>query len=159
MLATLKNDLLKVPPPPPPPPARLPPCSMHDVLLVPSQLTGSADARLCVLQDPERQKEVADLLGMVESEEFAHLVALGKMMVDFTSASDAPDAAAAAAAATAGTALDEDIGVAVEFEDEDEDEEGEEEGAEVLVSTCCPEVTSSWLRIVGMRPASLQGPG
>ena len=84
-----------------------------------------------MLQDPERAKEVSDLLGEVESEEFAHLVALGKMMVDFTSAAgDVPEAAAAAAGA-----LDDDIGVAVEFEDEDEDEEGDDEGNEVLVGS------------------------
>ena len=32
-----------------------------------------------MLQDPERPKEVSDLLGEVESDEFAHLVALGKL--------------------------------------------------------------------------------
>ena len=47
-------------------------------------------------QDPERQKEVSDLLGTIESEEFSHLVTLGKMMVDFSSAADAGAALAPA---------------------------------------------------------------
>ena len=45
-------------------------------------------------QDPERQKEVSELLGSIESEEFSHLVTLGKMMVDFSSTADAGAASA-----------------------------------------------------------------
>ena len=96
-------------------------------------MRGAWCALLChtaCLQDPERAKEVGDLLGEVQSEEFAHIVALGKMMVDFAAIGEAPEAAAAGAGA-----LDDDIGVAVEFEDEGDDDDADDDGNEVLVST------------------------
>ncbi|PSC69011.1 U5 small nuclear ribonucleo 200 kDa helicase-like [Micractinium conductrix] len=89
-------------------------------------LRGAADEVLSTLKndrinDPSRHKEVDALLGAVADEKFAQLVALGKLITDYSS----PEEAALAAAEGEG-ALDEDIGVAVEFEDEEEDEEEEE---------------------------------
>ena len=74
------------------------------------------------MQDPERKSEVGELLGEVDDDEYAHLVTLGKMMGDYSSAG----AAAVEGEAVPGDTLDDDIGVAVEFENEDEDDEDEE---------------------------------
>lgn len=88
-------------------------------------LRGAADEVLATLKneklrDPDRQKEISELVGEMPNESFARVVALGKLITDFISESDA-----AAMAADGEGALDEDIGVAVEFEDEDEDDEEE----------------------------------
>lgn len=66
-------------------------------------------------QDPARQKEVEALLGPLESDVFAQLVAMGKLITDYKSEADL--------AAMTDEGIDDDIGVAVEFEDEDEDED------------------------------------
>ena len=86
-----------------------------------------AQSRPCMQQDPERQKEVGELLGDVDSDEYSHLVTLGKMMSDYSAAGAAVDGEAVNA-----DMLDDDIGVAVEFENEDEDDE-EDEVDEIMV--------------------------
>jgi len=98
-------------------------------------LRGAADEVLTTLKnerlrDPDKQKEVAELLGTaIPNEAFARIVALGKMITDFVP----EDEMAAAIAAEGEGGLDQDIGVAVEFEDEDEeDEEDEEELADII---------------------------
>jgi pre-mRNA-splicing helicase BRR2 len=68
-------------------------------------------------QDPDKHKEINGLIGEVDSSKFADVVALGKMMTDFSVDAGAEDAGA-------GDILDNDIGVAVEFEgDEDDDDD------------------------------------
>lgn len=98
----------------------------HDVL------RGAADEVLAVLKndhltDPQREKDISELLGELAPNTFDKLVALGKRMTDYTASEVA---LAVAAAADDGDALDDEIGVAVEFEGEDEDEDSE--GDEVL---------------------------
>ena len=83
-----------------------------------------------LMQDPERQKEVGELLGEVDSDEYSHLVTLGKMMSDYTTAGATADGEP-----VPGDVLDDDIGVAVEFENEDEDDEDEEMN-EIMVGAC-----------------------
>jgi pre-mRNA-splicing helicase BRR2 len=76
-------------------------------------------------QDPDKQKEIGELFGEeLESDRFAHLVAIGKMITDFNPSAELD--------AIPGDALDEEIGVAVEFEGEDE-EEGDSEVDEIVV--------------------------
>ena len=75
---------------------------------------------LCV-QDPDKQKEVEELLGSLESEKFAQLVALGKCITDYKAGGPGAEDAAAP-----GDTLDDAIGVAVEFEGEDEEDEDSE---------------------------------
>ncbi|KAK9818381.1 hypothetical protein WJX72_011703 [[Myrmecia] bisecta] len=83
-------------------------------------LKGAADEILAVLKDdhkkdPDKHKEVEGLLGSVPDKEFADLVALGKLITDYSNEGEA--------APEAGDTLDDDIGVAVEFEGEDEEED------------------------------------
>lgn len=94
----------------------------------------------CILcggvQDPQREKDISELLGELGPNTFDKLVALGKRMTDYAASEVA---LAMAAAGGEGDALDDEIGVAVEFEGEDEDEDSE--GDEVLVPppipSCC----------------------
>jgi pre-mRNA-splicing helicase BRR2 len=58
---------------------------------------------------------VEALLGPLESDVFAQLVAMGKLFTDYTSEADL--------AAMTEEGIDDDIGVAVEFEQDDDDEE------------------------------------
>ena len=81
------------------------------------------------MQDPQREKEIGDLLGMLTGNDYDRLVALGKRITDYSAA----EAAAIAAEPADGDALDDEIGVAVEFEGDDEEEDSE--GDEVVVST------------------------
>jgi hypothetical protein len=91
-------------------------------------------------QDPEKEKEVQGLLGELPSDKFANLVAVGKLITDFSV--DAPGDGEGEPGAGAD-ALDDDIGVAVEFEGEDEEDDADEEVDEVVVRaegrpTCMP---------------------
>ena len=77
-----------------------------------------------VAQDPERQKEVEELLGPISDDKFTYLKDVGKLITDFSQPDEEPGAP--------GDALDDDIGVAVEFDaDEDADEESEVDEVEV----------------------------
>lgn len=77
-----------------------------------------------VAQDPERQKEVEELLGPIGDDKFTYLKDVGKLITDFSQPDEEPGAP--------GDALDDDIGVAVEFDaDEDADEESEVDEVEV----------------------------
>jgi len=58
---------------------------------------------------------VEALLGPLESDVFAQLVAMGKLITDYKSEADL--------AAMTEEGIDDDIGVAVEFEQDDDDEE------------------------------------
>ena len=69
------------------------------------------------------------LLGELPSEKFANLVAIGKLITDFST----EPAAGADGEGAPGDALDDDIGVAVEFEGEDEEDDPDEEVDEVVV--------------------------
>ncbi len=84
---------------------------------------------LLLAQDPQREKEIGDLLGTLTGNDYDRLVALGKRITDYSAA----EAAAAVAEPAEGDALDDEIGVAVEFEGDDEEEDSE--GDEVVVST------------------------
>ncbi len=70
-------------------------------------------------QDPDKHKEINALLGEVDSGKFADVVALGKMMTDYSVDAGVDDAGA-------GDILDNDIGVAVEFEGDDDDEDDDD---------------------------------
>lgn len=82
-----------------------------------------------VLQDPDKEKEVQGLLGELPSDKFANLVAIGKLITDFST----EPAAGGEGEGAPGDALDDDIGVAVEFEGEDEEDDPDEEVDEVVV--------------------------
>ena len=78
----------------------------------------------CFIQDPERQKEVEELLGPIGDDKFTYLKDVGKLITDFTQPDEEPGAP--------GDTLDDDIGVAVEFDaDEDADEDSEVDEVEV----------------------------
>ena len=78
-------------------------------------------------QDPEKQKDVGELFGgAVDSDEFARLVTIGKLITDYKAPNEPQEGDV-----VAGDALDEETGVAVEFEGEDDDEE-EEDGTNVV---------------------------
>jgi len=84
-------------------------------------LRGAADEVLAVLKDdrhtdPEKKRTVEALIGGTTSEKFASLVAIGKMITDWTAPGEVE-------AAAAGEVLDDDIGVAVEFEEEEDSED------------------------------------
>ncbi|CAL8467727.1 g7265 [Coccomyxa elongata] len=87
-------------------------------------LRGAAEEILAVLKndnmkDPDKHKEVNGLLGEISDNKFHDVVALGKMMTDYSVDGGAEDAGT-------GDILDNDIGVAVEFEgDEDDDDDDE----------------------------------
>ena len=96
-------------------------------------LRGAADEVLAVLKnqaltDPQRQREVGELLGAVADERFAELVAIGKLINDWVAPGEA--GAGGGGADGDGDTLDQEIGVAVEFESEDED--GDDERDEVV---------------------------
>jgi hypothetical protein len=103
-------------------------------------LRGAADEVLAVLKnealkDLEKKKDIEKLLNTMSGERFAQLVAIGKLITDFS----------AEVEGAAGQALDDEIGVAVEFE-EDEDE-GDSELDEVEVSEARPlQVPWEWGR-------------
>jgi pre-mRNA-splicing helicase BRR2 len=87
-------------------------------------LRGAADEVLAALKDdrqtdPDKKRCVEALMGSVTSEKFATMVAIGKMITDWTAPGELE-------AGAAGEALDDDIGVAVEFEEEEDDDEGGE---------------------------------
>jgi len=109
--------------------ARRPPCAARPV-----------SAAVRGAQDPEKEKEVQGLLGELPSDKFANLVAVGKLITDFSV--DAPGDGEGEPGAGAD-ALDDDIGVAVEFESEDEEDDADEEVDEVVV------------RAEGSRPACM----
>lgn len=82
-------------------------------------LRGAADEVLATLKndqlrDPERQKELGELLGPVPNERFAQLVAIGKLINDFSAEGEETVMA---------DTMDEEVGVAVEFESEEEEDE------------------------------------
>lgn len=86
-------------------------------------LRGAADEVLGVLKndkfkDPDKKKEIEKLLNSMSNERFGQLVAIGKLISDYSEAGDA-------GAGGAGEALDDDIGVAVEFEEDEEDDESD----------------------------------
>jgi pre-mRNA-splicing helicase BRR2 len=86
-------------------------------------LRGAADEVLGVLKndrfkDPDKKKEIEKLLNTMTNERFAQLVAIGKLISDYSEAGDA-------GAGGAGEALDDDIGVAVEFEEDEEEDESD----------------------------------
>eukprot|EP00898_Chlorokybus_atmophyticus_P007000 jgi/Chlat1/7300/Chrsp58S06941 len=83
-------------------------------------LRGAADEVLVLLKteklkDLDKKKEIEKLLNALSSEQFAQLVAIGKLITDYGHATEDRT--------SAGDVLDDDIGVAVEFEDEDEEED------------------------------------
>jgi len=83
-------------------------------------LRGAADEVLSVLKnealkDLDKKKEIEKLLNPMASERFAQLVAIGKLITDFSSEVEA----------AAGQALDDEIGVAVEFDEDSEDGDSE----------------------------------
>ncbi len=73
-------------------------------------------------RDPDKQKEVGELLGPVSDEKFAQLVSLGKRITDWVGEEEG--------AVGEGNTLDDEIGVAVEFEDDDDDGGDEEVGVQ-----------------------------
>lgn len=86
-------------------------------------LRGAADEVLGVLKndrfrDLDKKKEIEKLLNSMSNERFAQLVAIGKLISDYSEGGDA-------GAEGAGEALDDDIGVAVEFEEEEEEDESD----------------------------------
>lgn len=92
-------------------------------------LRGAADEVLATLKndrlkDPERHREINNLLGGINDEKFAELIALGKLIHDFVPEGEEE-------VADGEGALDEELGVAVEFEDEEEEEEEEELAQEI----------------------------
>lgn len=89
-------------------------------------LRGAADEVLSVLKnealkDLDKKKEIEKLLNPMASERFAQLVAIGKLITDFSSEVEA----------AAGQALDDEIGVAVEFDEDSEDGDSELDEVEV----------------------------
>ena len=82
------------------------------------------------VKDPDKQREVEALLGPLAPERFAQLVALCKLLTDWTPASGGgggggPGGPAGGGGGDGGDGgLDEEIGVAVEFEGDDSDEGG-----------------------------------
>lgn len=98
------------------------------------------------MQDPDKHKEINGLLGEVTDGRFADLVALGKMMTDFSVDAGAEDAGA-------GDILDDDIGVAVEFEG-DEDEDEDEDVDELIVRSCCCDLMHECIGKYIVRPGN-----
>jgi pre-mRNA-splicing helicase BRR2 len=94
-------------------------------------LRGAADEVLAALKDerrtdPERQREVGDLLGApVGDDRFAELVAIGKLITDYVAEGAGGGGDGDGEDGQGGEDPDADAGVAVEFEDEDEDEPDE----------------------------------
>ncbi|CAD6222868.1 unnamed protein product [Miscanthus lutarioriparius] len=91
-------------------------------------LAGAADEVLATLKNdkvknPDKKKDIEQLLNPISSQLFDQLVSIGKIITDFHDAA-AGDAAGAPSADGMDTTLDDDVGVAVEFE-EDEDEESD----------------------------------
>jgi len=91
-------------------------------------LAGAADEVLATLKNdkvknPDKKKDIEQLLNPISSQLFDQLVSIGKLITDFHDAV-AGDAAGAPSADGMDTTLDDDVGVAVEFE-EDEDEESD----------------------------------
>jgi pre-mRNA-splicing helicase BRR2 len=91
-------------------------------------LAGAADEVLATLKNdkvknPDKKKDIEQLLNPIPSQLFDQLVSIGKLITDFHDAA-AGDAAGAPSADAMDTTLDDDVGVAVEFE-EDEDEESD----------------------------------
>ncbi|CAD6222866.1 unnamed protein product [Miscanthus lutarioriparius] len=91
-------------------------------------LAGAADEVLATLKNdkvknPDKKKDIEQLLNPISSQLFDQLVSIGKIITDFHDAA-ASDAAGAPSADGMDTTLDDDVGVAVEFE-EDEDEESD----------------------------------
>ena len=84
-------------------------------------------------QDPDKHREVNGLLGELEDNRFADLVALGKHITDFSTDAGGAEGDAANGGGL-GDVLDDNIGVAVEFEG-DEDEDDDEDVAELVVSS------------------------
>ena len=86
-------------------------------------LRGAAEEVLETLKDDsmnerKRKEEVESLVGELSEEKFAKLVAVGKMITDFTPAGEEanPDENGE------NEEMDDDVGVAVEFEESDEDD-------------------------------------
>lgn len=91
-------------------------------------LAGAADEVLATLKNdkvknPDKKKDIEQLLNPISSQLFDQLVSIGKLITDFHDAA-AGDASGAPSADAVDTTLDDDVGVAVEFE-EDEDEESD----------------------------------
>ena len=75
------------------------------------------------VKNPDKKKDIEQLVNPIPSQLFDQLVSIGKLITDFHDAA-AGDAAGAPSADAMDTTLDDDVGVAVEFE-EDEDEESD----------------------------------
>ena len=89
------------------------------------------------MQDPEKQREIAEMIGSeVNSDEFFKMVTIGKQITDFTQAEEGN-----AGDILNGDTLDEETGVAVEFGEDDDDEDGTGDADEVVVCfpspVCC----------------------
>jgi pre-mRNA-splicing helicase BRR2 len=82
-------------------------------------LYGASEEVLAVLKndhlmDPEKHSRIEVLLGKVETECFAHMVSIGKMINDFTSTEDKEKE-------ISDHSIESTVGVAVEFENENEE--------------------------------------
>ncbi|KAG2647951.1 hypothetical protein PVAP13_1NG004400 [Panicum virgatum] len=92
-------------------------------------LAGAADEVLATLKNdkiknPDKKKDIEQLLNPISNQLFDQLVSIGKLITDFHDAA-ASDAAGAPSGDAMDTTLDDDVGVAVEFEESDEDEESD----------------------------------
>lgn len=93
-----------------------------------SIVSGAADEILAVLKkeslkNPEKKREIENLLNPISNTTFDQLVSIGRLITDYQ---DAGDAANEGAHVNEDDALDDDVGVAVEFEEnEEEDEESD----------------------------------
>ena len=92
-------------------------------------LAGAADEVLTTLKNdkiknPDKKKDIEQLLNPISSQLFDQLVSIGKLITDFHDAA-AGDAAGAPSGDAMDTTLDDDVGVAVEFEESDEDDESD----------------------------------
>ncbi|KAK9129134.1 hypothetical protein Sjap_009621 [Stephania japonica] len=92
-------------------------------------LCGAAHEVLAVLKNdkaknPDKKKEIENMLNAIPNQTFDHLVSIGRLITDYQDDND-PNASAGPNAEEED-ALDNDIGVAVEFEqDEEEDDESD----------------------------------
>ena len=74
------------------------------------------------IKDPNKKKEIENLLNTISGRHFSHLVSIGKLI---TNLQEAGGNTRAGTRAAVGDALDDDIGVAVEFEEEEYDNDND----------------------------------
>jgi len=97
-------------------------------------LRGAAEEVLETLKqdgvtDRQKKEEIESLIGEIEQEKFAKLVAVGKLITDFTSSQIGGDGSGDINNNNEdnGEQMDDDVGVAVEFEESDEEDDGSDE--------------------------------